>query len=73
MTYDRVRRLRDKKLAELDHIIVASLHDEISRSKRYIGILTTKLPLRKKIQLNDILFQANFKVDSDQSKSGTRS
>jgi long-chain acyl-CoA synthetase len=61
ITYDRVRKLRDNSKVELDHIIVASLHDEISRSKRYIGVLTAKLPLRKKIQTQDLLFKDMIK------------
>jgi len=61
ITYKRVRNLRDKKKVELDNIIVASLHDEIPRSKRIVGILMGKLPLRKKIHNNDLSFKKMIK------------
>ncbi|MHA2176364.1 MAG: AMP-binding protein [Candidatus Hodarchaeales archaeon] len=57
ITYNRVRNLRNRKQVELDHIIVASLHDEISVSKRVIGQITAKIPLRKKIHSEDFSFK----------------
>ncbi|MFW9855283.1 MAG: long-chain fatty acid--CoA ligase [Candidatus Thorarchaeota archaeon] len=58
ITYGRVRNLRKRGKAELDHIIVASLHDELPTSKRILGILTGKLPLRKRINPEDLSFNA---------------
>ncbi len=57
ITYGRVRKLRDRKAVELDQIIVASLHDELSFSKRIFGLLTTKIPPRKKIRAGDLSFK----------------
>ncbi|MHA1976662.1 MAG: long-chain-fatty-acid--CoA ligase [Candidatus Hodarchaeales archaeon] len=57
ITYDRVRKLRDKNLVKLNHIIVASLHDEMTFSKRYLGMITGKVPLKKRIPDTDILFK----------------
>lgn len=57
ITYNRVRKLRKKGVVELDHIIVASLHDEISTSKRILGMLTGKVPPRKKIHQEDLCFK----------------
>ncbi|MFX1285855.1 MAG: long-chain fatty acid--CoA ligase [Promethearchaeota archaeon] len=57
ITYNRVRRLRDKKRVDLDNIIVASLHDEMSRSKRLFGMLTGKVPLKKRVHSEDLSFQ----------------
>lgn len=56
ITYSRVRKLRERKVVELDHIIVASLHDEMSRSKRVLGMLFGKVPLKKKIRPDDMSF-----------------
>jgi long-chain acyl-CoA synthetase len=56
ITYNRVRKLRDKKIVDLDNVIVASLHDEISFSKRLLGVLTGKMPLRRKIRSEDLSF-----------------
>jgi long-chain acyl-CoA synthetase len=56
LTYSRVRKLQERKVVELDHIIVASLHDEMSRSKRVLGMLFGKIPLKKKIRSDDLLF-----------------
>ncbi|MFX0152455.1 MAG: long-chain fatty acid--CoA ligase [Candidatus Hodarchaeota archaeon] len=57
ITYKRVRRLRERKLVELDNIIVASLHNEMSRSKRVLGMLTGKVPLKKNAQVGDLSFK----------------
>ena len=57
ITYGRVRKLRDKKIVDLDNVIVASLHDEISFSKRVLGILFAKLPPRKRIRSGDYSFK----------------
>ncbi len=57
ITYKRVRKLRDKKMVELDNIIVASLHDEISFSKRVLGILFGKIPIRRRIRSVDFSFK----------------
>lgn len=57
IVYSRVRRLRDKKLIDLDHIIVTSLHDEMVFSKRLLGTLFGKVPLRKKIHPGDLSFK----------------
>jgi long-chain acyl-CoA synthetase len=61
ITYGRVRKLRERGKVELDQIIVASLHDEITFSKRAIGVLTAKLPLRKRIHPEDLSFDAMVK------------
>ena len=58
ITYPRVKRLRDSKKLELDNIIVASLHDELSLSKRILGLITGKIPPRKKIHKNDLSFKS---------------
>ncbi|MFX1534927.1 MAG: long-chain fatty acid--CoA ligase [Promethearchaeota archaeon] len=57
ITYQRVRKLRDRKKVELDHIIVTSLHDEISMSKRILGVAFGKLPPRKRIHSEDFSFK----------------
>jgi long-chain acyl-CoA synthetase len=57
ITYKRVRKLRDKGLVELDHIIVTSLHDEIPWSKRILGMLFGKLPPQKRIREGDSSFK----------------
>ena len=57
ITYGRVRKLRERKMIDIDHIIVASLHNEISTSKRMLGMLTGKLPPRKKIYPEDHSFK----------------
>ncbi|UCE13028.1 MAG: long-chain fatty acid--CoA ligase [Candidatus Heimdallarchaeota archaeon] len=57
ITYNRVRKLRKKGIVELDHIIVASLHDEISLSKRILGMVTGKVPPRKRIRPEDFSFK----------------
>ena len=57
IVYKRVRKLRDRGLVELDHIIVTSLHDEISWSKRVLGMLTGKMPPRKRIRERDLSFK----------------
>lgn len=57
ITYKRVRKLRDKGRVELDHIIVSSLHDEISTSKRILGVLFGKIPPRKRIREGDLSFK----------------
>ncbi|MHA2224344.1 MAG: long-chain-fatty-acid--CoA ligase [Candidatus Hodarchaeales archaeon] len=57
ITYKRVRKLRDKKLVDLDHVIVASLHNEMNWSKRYLGMITGKVPLKKKIRPEDLSFK----------------
>ncbi len=57
ITYNRVRKLRQKKAINIDKIIVASLHDEIPRSKRIIGMLTGRLPPRKRIHSEDLSFE----------------
>lgn len=61
LTYSRVRKLRERGKVELDNIIVASLHDEITSSKRVLGVLTRKLPLRKRIHPEDLSFDAMVK------------
>ncbi|MHA2388969.1 MAG: long-chain-fatty-acid--CoA ligase [Candidatus Hodarchaeales archaeon] len=67
ITYGRVRKLRDKKLVDLKHIIVASLHDEMTFSKRYLGLITGKVPLKRRVQEEDILFQQMIQ-DGDPTK-----
>ncbi|MFW9993135.1 MAG: long-chain fatty acid--CoA ligase [Candidatus Odinarchaeota archaeon] len=57
IVYNRVRKIRDKKQVELDHIIVTSLNDELSFSKRFLGTVTGKIPLRKKIHPEDLSFK----------------
>ncbi|MFX0065203.1 MAG: long-chain fatty acid--CoA ligase [Candidatus Hermodarchaeota archaeon] len=57
ITYQRVRKLRDRKKVELDHIIVTSLHDEISVSKSILGVVFRKLPPRKRIHSEDYSFK----------------
>jgi long-chain acyl-CoA synthetase len=57
IVYNRVRKLRDKKLVELDHIIVTSLRDEISFSKRFLGTLLGKIPISRKISSEDLSFK----------------
>jgi long-chain acyl-CoA synthetase len=57
ITYNRVRKIRDKKLVDLDHVIVASLRDEMTSSKRWIGTLFGKVPLRRKIRSGDLSFK----------------
>ncbi|MHA2368983.1 MAG: long-chain-fatty-acid--CoA ligase [Candidatus Hodarchaeales archaeon] len=58
ITYNRVRKLREKKLVELDHVIVASLRDEMTFSKRLLGTLFFRVPLRRKIFPGDLSFKA---------------
>ncbi|MFW9917776.1 MAG: long-chain fatty acid--CoA ligase [Candidatus Thorarchaeota archaeon] len=58
ITYNRVRKLRKKKLVELDHVIVASLRDEMTFSKRWLGTLFFRVPLRRKIFPGDHSFKA---------------
>ncbi len=57
ITYKRVRKIRDKNMAELDNIVVTSLHDEISLSKRVLGILFRKIPFRRRIHSDDHSFK----------------
>lgn len=57
ITYNRVYKLRKRKLVELDNIIVASLHDEMSRSKRILGMLFGKVPLKKNARAEDLSFK----------------
>ncbi|MFX0114473.1 MAG: long-chain fatty acid--CoA ligase [Candidatus Hodarchaeota archaeon] len=57
ITYNRVRKIRDKKLVDLDHVIVASLRDEMTFSKRWLGTLFGKVPLRRKIRSGDLSFK----------------
>ncbi len=57
IVYKRVRKLRDRGLVDLDHVIVTSLHDEISLSKRVLGMLFGKMPPRKGIQEGDLSFK----------------
>ena len=57
ITYSRVRKLRDKGLVELDNVIVTSLRDEMAFSKRFLGTLFGKVPLRKKIRSGDLSFK----------------
>ncbi|MHA2246182.1 MAG: AMP-binding protein, partial [Candidatus Hodarchaeales archaeon] len=45
ITYPRVRRLRDKGIVELDNIIVTSLREEMTFSKRLLGTLFGRIPL----------------------------
>ncbi|MFX1514488.1 MAG: AMP-binding protein, partial [Promethearchaeota archaeon] len=56
IVYNRVRKIRDKKLAELDHIIVASLREEMSFSKRWLGTIFGKVPPSRKIRSGDLSF-----------------
>ncbi|MHA2497832.1 MAG: AMP-binding protein, partial [Candidatus Hodarchaeales archaeon] len=58
ITYNRVRKLRERKLVELDHVIVASLRDEMTFSKRLLGTLFFRVPLRRKIFPGDLSFKA---------------
>ncbi len=62
ITYKRVRNLRQKGKVKLDHIIVASLHDEISFSKRLLGVLFRKLPPRKSVHEDDFSFEEMIKT-----------
>ncbi|MHA2232297.1 MAG: long-chain-fatty-acid--CoA ligase [Candidatus Hodarchaeales archaeon] len=57
ITYGRVRKIRNKKLVELDHVIVASLRDEMTLSKRWLGTLFGKVPPGKKIRAGDLSFK----------------
>ncbi|MFQ5981439.1 MAG: long-chain fatty acid--CoA ligase [Candidatus Heimdallarchaeota archaeon] len=57
ITYGRVRKIRNKKLVELDHVIVASLRDELSFSKRWLGTLIGRVPPGKKIHSGDHSFK----------------
>ena len=57
IVYKRVRRLRDKKIIDLDHIIVTSLRDEMTFSKRWLGTLLGKVPLSRRIQPEDLSFK----------------
>lgn len=57
ITYNRVRKLRERKLVELDHVIVASLRDEMTFSKRLLGTLFFRVPLRRKIFPGDLSFK----------------
>ena len=56
ITYNRVRKLRQRKAIDIDHIVVASLHDEMSASKRILGMMTGKVPPRRRIQAGDRSF-----------------
>ncbi len=57
IVYKRVRRLCDKGIVDLDNVIVASLRDEMSFSKRWLGTLFGKVPLRRKIRSGDLSFK----------------
>ncbi|MCK5606621.1 long-chain fatty acid--CoA ligase, partial [Candidatus Pacearchaeota archaeon] len=57
ITYPRVCRLRDKGIVELDNIIVTSIREEMTFSKRLLGTLFGKIPLPKKIQSRDLSFK----------------
>ncbi|MFX0206435.1 MAG: long-chain fatty acid--CoA ligase [Candidatus Hodarchaeota archaeon] len=67
ITYKRVRKLRDRGAVDLDHIIVTSLHDEISLSKRILGMLFGKIPPRKGIREKDLSFKTMME-EGDPSK-----
>ncbi len=57
IVYNRVRKIFDKKLVELDHIIVTSLREELTFSKRWLGTMFGKIPLEKKIRPDDLPFK----------------
>lgn len=57
IVYGRVRKLRDKKVVKLDHIIVTSLREEMTFSKRWLGTLFGKIPFGKKIHAGDLSLQ----------------
>ena len=57
MGYHRVNKVRDQNLVQLDKVIVASLRNELSTSKRLIGTIFGKIPLGKKIRNGDFSFK----------------
>ncbi|MHA1983133.1 MAG: long-chain-fatty-acid--CoA ligase [Candidatus Hodarchaeales archaeon] len=56
IVYKRVRKIRDKGEVKLKHVIMTSLHDELSRSKRILGVATRKVPLKRRLKPPDIGF-----------------
>lgn len=61
--YQRVKKVRDK--TKLKHVIVTRVNSEISLSKRVLGTLTGKLPIRRPIEKGDLSFEQLIKDNDD--------
>jgi long-chain acyl-CoA synthetase len=57
IVYKRVRKIRDKGEVKLKHIIMTSLHEEFSTSKQVLGVITGKVPLKRRLKSPDIGFK----------------
>lgn len=57
IVYKRVRKIRDKGEVNLKHVIMTSLHEELTTSKRILGIATGKVPLKRKLKSPDLAFK----------------
>jgi long-chain acyl-CoA synthetase len=58
IVYPRVSRLqKEGKISKVEHIIVASLRDEMTFSKKLLGTLSLKVPLEKKPKEGHLSFK----------------
>jgi long-chain acyl-CoA synthetase len=58
--YQRVKKIRDQ--TSLRHVVVCRLGSEISISKKILGTMTGKLPLRRPIDSRDLKFEELIEV-----------
>jgi long-chain acyl-CoA synthetase len=57
IVYKRIRKIRDSSEIKLKHVIMTSLHEQLSFSKRTLGVITGKVPLRRRLKSPDLSFK----------------